>query len=317
MRPEFDALPTAASWQPPSDLSNHGGDPLSSNDDFFAAPPPQIGQLLSAATTLKKDMRPLSIPARLAATAAAAAVCWLVGWVIVREAKVQSPAWTLVWEGGLPPLGALIAWFATSFTHTCTFVGQYGVAVCRCSGSRHSHVEREVFLFHQATELRTSLIVHYTNNIYAGSEYNFEWTNAEGHVCHTICGTFWAESSLAPPNDQYHFGVMAEMSWSQFLLDKVLKDLEQNVHVRFNLGGSDWVRIGPGWIEFHLAGQTHRCLQEDLATATIGNGELEIRRRDAHQGWLSSSGVFKFQYRDVANAKLFLLLFDHLAGPRN
>ena len=40
------------------------------------------------------------------------------------------------------------------------------------------------------------------------------------------------------------------------------------------------------------------------------------RRRDAKEGWFSSTGVFKFPYGSLANAQLFIFLVEKLVGVK-
>ena len=77
--------------------------------------------------------------------------------------------------------GRKIVIIATGFSHTCTFVGKKGVARYKCSGNREQ-TSGEVFLFEDATELRTAQTRHYTNGAYTGTNYTFTWTDVAGRT---------------------------------------------------------------------------------------------------------------------------------------
>jgi hypothetical protein len=121
-------------WQPPAGLRNHAGDPLGGNDDFFAAPPPEIGEILSAYTSLRRDRRPMAPGTRLGLAVAVGAAGMVVGLLIALN--FQDAFWQLFWPVLLAGLGLLITLAATRFRHTCTFVGRAGIASFRCRGSR-------------------------------------------------------------------------------------------------------------------------------------------------------------------------------------
>jgi hypothetical protein len=170
-------------------------------------------------------------------------------------------------------------------------------------------------LFRDASTLHTSLTDHYTNGSYQRTDYSFLWRNSQGQSCFSIKGTHGSKNKRPPATNLYNFGRAAELAWSRHLLEDALIDLQKHGWYQFNLKGEDWVRVGPGWADFHLSGHTNRCGKDDVGQVIMGNGRLTIKRRDARIGWFNSSGVFEFRYSDMANAHLFILLFHHFVTP--
>ena len=84
--------------------------------------------------------------------------------------------------------------------------------------------------------------------------------------------------------------------------------------VRFNLGGKDYVAIGPDILRLSLGGKVTECDTEDVGSVTIEQGVFTVKRVDAKEGWFSSKGVFKFDYSKLANAQLFLFVLKNVAG---
>ena len=74
--------------------------------------------------------------------------------------------------------------------------------------------------------------------------------------------------------------------------------------------------VGPGFIDFHIGSKQARCTREEIAAITINAGTFQIKRTDAQIGWFSKSGVFQFNYGQMANARLFLMALDKLLGYR-
>ena len=75
-------------------------------------------------------------------------------------------------------LAALIGGAWVQFQHACSYVGTEGVARFICAGHRENLERGEVFLFWDATDLRTATTRHYTNGVYQGTEYRFDWIDA-------------------------------------------------------------------------------------------------------------------------------------------
>ena len=156
----------------------------------------------------------------------------------------------------------------------------------------------------------------YVNGVYQGTNYTFTWTDGDGRTRFTISGTHHSERGTPPPKDAYHFASAAELAWSNYLLRLVPEQLKEDNAIYFSLGGSDWVRIGPGFLDLCVKGQTIHCDADEIDTVNLNQGIFTIKRTDAQEGWFSSKGVFKFNYGSLANAQLFAFVLDKLTGVR-
>jgi hypothetical protein len=298
-------------WEPPDDLKDHRDAPIPRDAEFFHPPPKEIGHLFSAYSTLKFKHQPKSLGVRLVIAALGGAVGAGVGFGL---SLIAGDVWQIIWLVLFPILGLAIGFGATSFKHTCTYVGAYGLAKYTCSKSREN-VKEEIFLFESAAEVRTGLTAHYTNGVYQRTEYYFKWTDERGRIVYKITGSHRSKDDNPPAGDLYNFGRAAEFAWSVFLYQDADRQIRERGEYEFGLTGSDFVRMGKGWVEFNLRGQTYHCSKDELATYSLANGQLTIKRADAKEGWFSSKGVFKFPYREIGNARLFLILFEKLAAP--
>lgn len=294
-------------------IQNHGGGALHARDDFFNPPPPEIGEVVSAFTSLRKDAEPMSPGARLSGALVAGGVGLVIGIVIALS--IKAPFFQLLLPVLLAGIGLGIVLFATRFKHRCTYVGREGVARFSCAGSREQ-VSGEVFCFKDAAELRTSQTRHYTNNIYQATQYSFTWTDIGGRTRFVIVGQHKSEAGTPPAKAPFHFGAAAEMAWTQYLYGQVQAQLKMSGTVYFGLGGRNWVKLGERSISVHMNGVTTECDADDIAEVRIEQGTVQVRQTDAHEGWFSSSGIFKFPYGSLANARLFLFLMDTLVEVR-
>src|SRR5690348_15621781 len=134
-------------WTPGPDVVQHNGEPIAPESDFFAPPPKEIGEVLTASTTLKTSKHPTNMISRIALSgflgSAGSALLYFLG---VEETFLQVLAFLV-----LAPIG----WWLTGFKHTVRYVGKEGIARLVCRGRRDRIVKEEVFRFADASELRT------------------------------------------------------------------------------------------------------------------------------------------------------------------
>ncbi len=289
------------------EILNHGGTALAAKDDFFSTPPEEIGDVVSAHTSLRKDVQPMTPGTRLGGAIVAGVVGLVLGIVIALA--IKNAFFQIILPLSLGGLGLGIVLLATGFKHTCTYVGRDGVARFTCRGAREQ-VSGDVFCFKDASELRTSQTRHYTNGVYQGTHYNFSWTDVGGRVRFVIGGQHRSEAGTPPAKDQYHFATAAERAWTIYLLGQVSAQLKMASTIFFGLGGKNWVKLGERFISLHMNGVTTECDADEIAEVRIFQGMVEVRRKDAQKGWFSSTGIFKFPYGSLGNAQLFLILMD-------
>ncbi len=293
-------------WIPSASVTNHNGDPLPPDRVFFAPPPPEIGEVVSAYSTLPTGKRPMPWLSRMALSGFAGSA----GAAALHFLGVQETVLQVLCFLALAPL----VWWLTGFSHKVSYVGKEGIARLRCQG-RPDHVTRtEVFRFDSAAELRTGQTRHYTNGVYTGTSYNFTWTGPDGRKKFRLNGTYHGEKKPPKPKDPFHFAEAAEVAWSIYLFDQASRELETNGSIRFNLGGSDWIAVGPGFVDLSRKGNVERWTPQEIGGLTIGDGVFKIKRTDAKEGWFSSQGVFQFRYQSMANARLFLIAIQRLLG---
>lgn len=298
--------------EPEEPITDHAGRDLPDDIDFFAAPPAEIGTVSSAWSTLRQGALPWSPALR----GLIGGIGLLIGVGIGLMISAFSEFAIVLWPVLLGVIGFLIGWFATAFKHTCTFIGEGGMARFICRGNRDTLATSEIFLFSEAAELRTGQTRKYVNGVYQGTEYTYTWYDHEGRKRFVLNGTYNAEKSLPKPTDPFHFANAGEMAWSLHLLKQVPLMLETKGAVFFSLGGSDWVSVAPGRLELCVRGQTTSCETDEIGRVSIDQGVFTVKRTDAKEGWFTSKGVFKFNYASLANAQLFLFVLDKLANVR-
>jgi hypothetical protein len=302
-------------FKPAADVTAHDGSALQPETDFFLPPPTQIGEVITAHSTLAAGKEPIPLPIRLAMFATAfllpAAMIW---WVFAEKHKedVQNLVITgavLVWV-----LALLLAIWLSRFRHTVSYTGKLGASRHTLKGGRSRSPRDEILLFPDAMELRSSELRQYYNGVYTGTSYDYKWNDASGRVIFRLKGSYRSEKGTPKTKDIYNFVRAAENAWSAHLAGSIDQQLKQNGWVQFNLTGPDFVRVGPGFFEFCLKGQVERVNADDLKKVSISQGHFSIQHKDAR--WFSREGKYDFDYKKVANAKLFLIAVDRLVGWR-
>jgi hypothetical protein len=320
--PREDDLPVVERVEPPTleaadeEINNHAGDPIPGDADFFVDPPQEIGPLLSAYTTLRQGKRPWPMWLRVFLSLCFGFLGLLIGGAIDLCAGVKSPFWLVVWPLVGLAVGILSGVVVSSFTHTCTYVGRDGVAHFVCSGRRDNITTNEVFCFRDATDLRTSQTRHYKNGVYQHTAYSYTWTDVGGRKRFQITGNHKNEAGNPPTTDHYQFARATEIAWTMYLMDQVQRELQLSGGVKFQLGKSNWIRVGQGKLTFVLRGAEEEWDAQEVGGVIVDNGVVKIKRTDAQEGWFSSSGVVKFSFDTLGNAQLFFHLLDKLIGVR-
>jgi hypothetical protein len=288
---------------------DHQNNPLSPEADLFVPAPPELGQVLSASTTLKKSTRSRSPKARLQIIAIAAGFALVAPLVLVRHLKVEE---FLLVGPAVAGVAALVAWLVTRFRHTLTYVGQEGLARFYCEGDRANLKEHSNFLFRDASDLRIEETERFVNGAYQGTTYSYSWTDAAGQRRYTIAGKYMRKNR---PTHQIHFARAAEKAWLQHLVFGLDSRLKEQGYLQFNLGTGHALRVGPGLLEVCQKDKTERFETSAIKSLSLEKGQFRLERKDPGKGAFSgANGVFLFSYRDLSNAKLFVVCAEKFLG---
>ncbi|MCY2962422.1 MAG: hypothetical protein NT069_02015 [Planctomycetota bacterium] len=303
-------------WVPGDDVVAHNGDPLPEDLDFFADPPEEIGEVYTAWSTLTDGKAPWGVMLRLIFAAMLGGASFLALFLLFHFVFDWSPLVSGLGAVIGSAVAGVVTIIATGFRGACTYVGEAGIARLVFKGER-TDVETELlFLFEEAAELRTSQTVNYTNGVYTGTNYNFVWSSANQKKIATLQGSYHSENGTPAAKDPFCFAQAAENAWSQQYLDHAKAELEKSGAISFALTGKDKVRVGPGFIELIQGGKKDRLDADDVQEVSLHDGQFTVKRVGAKSGFLGigKSGIFTFNYAQMANARVFLMAIDMLVG---
>jgi len=207
---------------------DHRGEARAFDVELFAAPPPEIGTITSAESTLRPGKEPFSPPVRLLILLLPAAAVFGIVWVLTQGMRpVDRESLRIIGGGGAAGVALLIAWYYTRFKHRCTYVGEDGAALFELRGSRDRTPSAKVLRFADAAELRASQTRQFINGVYAGTVYDFRWTDASGRERLRLKGTHRGKDGPPKPGDPFHFATAAEVAWSVHYLARAQEQLER------------------------------------------------------------------------------------------
>ncbi|HEX8915170.1 MAG TPA: hypothetical protein VF796_22655 [Humisphaera sp.] len=305
-------------WDPPAGVVDHNGDPLEPGWTFFRPPAAEIGDLLSAHSTLKAGEAGWSALARVGLVLGILGLeAVLMAGVILAKGRAAEDAVLIAAGVGLfvAPVAALIAFRRTRFTRTCSYVGRDGAVRYTLRGSTSAEPAAKQLLFASATELRTKLTRVNTHGVYSHTDYRYAWVDARGKEVLRFGGHFRSHDDPPPKSHLYWFARAAEAAWTHHLMPAAMRQLATTGYVQFNRKGGNFVRVGPGFFEFGGArGDVARIEAAEIKSLFLADGTFHVEHVDAR--WYSRKGKFQMRYANLANAQLFLAVTERLTGYR-
>jgi hypothetical protein len=286
--------------------------------DFFVPQPPEIGRLRTAHTSLLVTTQPKGVGYRMLmglimaiGLTALVAVLLKFGW---EKPKDDIIYWSLLTLLISTPIAIGLGFYFTHFSHYCAYVGEEGIALFTCSGSRERVKIKDVFLFSNAEKIRVSGTRHYHNGFYTHTDFEYRWSDDQGQEVYAIRGKHTSEKNEPPLHDQYYFGLAAETAWSDYLLQQILPQIRAGQAYTFKLGKGKRIVFNKDFLELQVDGRAQRFYPQDLNEVRVKEGKVSLKEPGAREGWFTSSGVHTFSFADLANAQVFLLLVENVFG---
>ena len=289
--------------------------------DFFAQPPPEIGQILSADSTLK--LGKTGLPIWLVWSLRFGPILAILAFVIYRQhvlfgsTSANPIPFIATFFAGIMLIVGIPIWMIfkfTAYTHQCTYVGKNGISMSTLKGRRTGSVKTQHLLFPNSAEVHTASTSHTVNGIYSHTDYRYEWTNTQRASLFLIKGKFRSSKGTPKQGDLVYFARAADYAWSVYYLQYANQELQQTGAISFRVDSKRVVRVGQGFIEFHFGGEPVRVTKPEIAKVTLGGGTFAFKHVDAK--WYSGGGKFNFKFGKMANGKVFMMALDTLMEYR-
>lgn len=296
---------------------DHSGAPVPENVCFFAPPPLEIGTVLTAYTTMKAGAKHPSAIARASYVILWGAICGTLLFIFGAY-YMHSPKWLCI---TMAIVGFAIGAFLDSLgigIRSCSYVGEKGVVEFSSSEGPEKPALPTLFLFEKAADLRTKIADSSGSRGYLNTEFAFDWTDENGRSVRKFSGTFWSKEHTPNADSPYYIARSAEEAWTQRLFPSTLASIERGETKRFNLTGGNFVELSRDNLDISMWGKKERVILDDLEGIGIEAGIVKFKQTDAVRATLpfGKTGIYQFNYSDLANAKIFFLLVERLADRR-
>ena len=288
-------------WQPPPYLRDHDGSLLPAGADFFCPPPLEIGQVLSAESTLRTSNQPTPLLTTLGRLAVTLSVCAGVLIPLVYLARNAGDVRFVAAAGAVfvTFLAALVVVEKGSFGGVLSYVGTEGVMHAKLKGSRERPPAISRFLFRDAAWLRAQSEAIYRNGVYDKTVYKFTWYDNQRAVLFEDGGCDGT------------FVTAAERVWSIYLLKHLDQELQSNGMLRFIVFDSNLTLfVAPGVLRIQRGKETEKISSDKIASIKLEEGVIRVRSTDAR--WYRSRGKLEVAYNALGNAALFLMMTEKL-----
>ena len=299
----------------------HSGEPIPKDSDFFASPPKEIGEVVTAQSSLKKGEKPMRFYIRVLIGIISIVIGLIIGLVINHYAHLTpNNNWFYVWVIGFPLLGLLISFAGTSFIHTCTYVGKKGVAKFTLEKNRNNPLKAEILQFKDAESLYTETTEHYRNFTYDETTYSYKWKDKNEKTIYKIEGAYHQKKALPKDlSDNYYFALSAKESWNSYKLSQMIDTITNGDNVRFKVKNMT-IEVGINTMNIYEKGKQLKWNISDIDSIGYGGGVITIyNSKHKNNSWFSKllgKGELTFAYADMPNADLFLLLLENLLGKK-
>ena len=89
-----------------------------------------------------------------------------------------------------------------------------------------------------------------------------------------------------------------------------MRQLETIGWVAFRLGGAKVIRLGKRRLQFYWGDKPEHWEEDEIREATVKEGWVKIKHAKAQEEWRSTAGIYKFNFSELANARLFFHLME-------
>ena len=306
-------------WKPSPEIKTHRGETIPPNLTFFTPPPQDIVNLRSASSTIQngKIIQQTKFINKLLTGIRVGLFGGLCFAAILRTVLGNSSIALI--SGLVVAIGLSVLCTFLNLPASCSYVGDSGIANYILKKKLNPNKGIGLFLFHQAEELKFEKIQNFPNGVYTMTSYSFEWKKANGETVFNINGEHRSLEDTPPPLDPYYFALAAEKAWSLFKFELIHEELKQNGKVIFNVGYNDAIVIGQGYVELIKKGKPSRLDGNEIKQISLSQGIIQIiPKKVKSSGFLGfgSDGIWRIPYNTIANARIFILIFDMLINQK-
>lgn len=301
-----------------TETKTHSGNIISEKCDLFIQPPKEIGETVSAYSTLTKDKKAVSKPTKILIRFILSVFGFFVGFIFIDIFNLLPNSIFFF----ICFLISTLIWFyisvkLTSFKHRCTYVGTRGIAKYILKGSRNGKLKKSILEFKDANSLFTENIKNYTNWVYTDTTYRYVWKNSNNYTLFDIVGGYTTKDSPTKNrDDDYYFGHSAELIWNNYILFKYANKLYNGEEITFRIN-KIILTINKSEINIYKSGNK---IKSKIDSIELSNGIVKIYydeyKKLTKLNRFFGGGSISLSYSDIPNARIFITLIHKIINDR-
>lgn len=300
----------------PSTFLSHAGHEVSREWVFPVAAPTEIGELLSAHSTISvaAPTRGLRASGPLIGKLVALAFGCFVALSIACDVIPAIPELPLGYRLGfgvaIAGIVALIRFSKRQFG-LVTFVGENGISRFKFDASYQSTCE--TMLFADVTEMRTQFLDASLDNTgnFDGSTSRWIWFDQNGQQVFEIFGVSYKDANDITNGSDLFFGIAAANAWNKIAYERERARLSAGEST-FRIFDQDSVRVVDGGLEFTFDGKSWLFSLGDLDEFWIDQGILQIVTKS--EKWSRFGKLRRINCSRISNLAVFLDLAEEEVG---
>lgn len=326
------ALVNPSDWQLPAGLARHSGALVTDDMRFFVEPPPEIGEIITADSTLSMSDEPTKLSTALIWAATFCIALFGLTWLILAIFSI-SGFFAYFVKGSVLLIDAffmLCAFFSATTSGECSFVGDRGLAEMEFKQSEGKDPIiklKKMIRFEEMEALTTHSEHHVSDGKYAHTQYCYAWSGPNRRR-YTIKGVHHSQDNVPDPSDDWHFANAAEQAWLSYLLPKVYEAIHQKGYVEFPVPAAkpkqgrltdraftekiSAIRIGKGYVGILSSQDSERRINAKNLQV-LGSPQGTCRWQANEVKWHSKKGRYYFSYEDMPNSTVFLHCLREIA----
>jgi len=287
---------------------NFIGEIPDSNYIFLAKPPVELGKVIMGHSTIKSGKKIPSSNEQMIQTILWGLVGVAIAVAIIYFAGLYKIGWRIFWLLLLGLGGAAVRF--SMFNYVNYYLGELGLA--KITMKSEDEVKKEaILLFKDAAYMVKGLTDRYKNFVYQGTDFSFEWHDANGEKLYTISGTYQSKEGTPKYGASYEFywGVEAEKIWTERIYQQAVSEIKTMGYYEFGSSYGEKFRLGFGFIEkISSKGISVRINESEIKESYAKKGTLYIKTFTG-SSWFHKGDAIELEFNNIHNSKVFLSLY--------
>ncbi len=308
-------------WHPKYPVILHNHLSIPKGMDFFWPAPEEIGVLLSAHSTLNKGDQWLGVPKKWWIVPAVGVLGFLMTFGVMRM-QTFGILVDVICSLAVAGLSIGLVTLFVTWTETCTYVGERGLARCVRVDFVNLMWSQKVFLFADGVSLRKmerdirrtrslsspglgDVLLEGGHGRYLYTWISYRWMDAGGRCLFEAGGKYDKHTEMPSDAKSKYFAYAAERAWFAYRTEELRRQIEHRGTAIFNVTTDDWFEVGRETIKVVSGGVAQIVNVTEMERIVVHNGVFKFECPVAK---------YSFEFMEPSDAKLCIAALEQLAG---